>query len=905
MANRNVVFNIARTHEQLRQYSHAFRYYQQAREGETNPEEIAKIDAAIDKILPQVAVLHVITDPPGATVYVERKDLGPRGTTPRMLAYEPGDHTLIVELPGYRSQILESVHLEVGHPKTVHLALEKIVGTIVIGGIPASAEVRTDDPTAPASCQGPCRLEVSAGRHTLYINDPAHESWMREIDVVEGKFVSLRPTLTPQLGSLVVRADEREAIIEIDGKPVGFTPAVIDVGVGLRTVRVSKKGFVPVERTVQIRLKERVRLQVELEAVEEVIAASRRAEAVEDAPGSVTLVSHRELRAMGYPTIAEAIRGVRGVYVGDDRSYQGVGIRGLFMPGSYGNRVLVLLDGHPMNDNWIGSSYVGYDARTDIEDIDRLEVIRGPGSVLYGTNAFSGVINMVSRARQLPSSGSVGMSSSGSGVARARARATLRLGDDAGFWMSVAGARSEGRDFYFQEYDQPNDVPATDGVVRGLDGFQSGTMTGQAWWGPITWLGFVHSREKDLPTGAYDTIFADPRARQKDTRGMTELRVEPSISDDVHVLLRAHLDMYRFEGRYPYEEVNGGLGVDRYQGTWAGGEGRLILSPWSPLSVTLGGEGQRHFRVHQTAERNDGTHMDRSDPYSVAAGYGSVDVLPMTELRISAGSRFDWYSTFGTSVNPRFAVIVKPYEAGNLKLFAGKAFRAPSIYELYYNDGGRTQVESPDLRPETIYSPELQFTHRITESWSALVTGYANYVQDLIAVQGDATAASPAHYENSPSAILTLGAEASVRREWRHGWMLELSYAYQHSEYRQPSATSVPMRHVPNVPEQMGSIRTSAPIVQGALHAMTRLSVEGPRYDRYDRPGEPEQRRTEGAAIWDVVLSGQEQELGLRYAIGIYNVFDSRHRVPVSREFRQRSILQNGRTLLLSSTVDF
>ncbi|HQB47118.1 MAG TPA: TonB-dependent receptor, partial [Polyangiaceae bacterium] len=106
-------------------------------------------------------------------------------------------------------------------------------------------------------------------------------------------------------------------------------------------------------------------------------------------------------------------------------------------------------------------------------------------------------------------------------------------------------------------------------------------------------------------------------------------------------------------------------------------------------------------------------------------------------------------------------------------------------------------------------------------------------------------------------------------------------------------------------PEQMGSIRTSAPIVQGALHAMTRLSVEGPRYDRYDRPGEPEQRRTEGAAIWDVVLSGQEQELGLRYAIGIYNVFDSRHRVPVSREFRQRSILQNGRTLLLSSTVDF
>jgi outer membrane receptor protein involved in Fe transport len=904
--NRNVVFNIARTHEQMRQFSHAFRYYRQALEAETNPEEIARLEASIERILPQVAVLNVVTDPPGATVYLNRKDLGPRGQAPRMLAFDPGTHTVIAELPGHRPAVLEGVVLELGVQKNVQLRLERVIGTLEIQGLPPSAEVRADDPTAAPLCVGACNLELSPGRHTLYVNDPGHEQWMREVDVVARKSVKLRPDLNPLLGSLLVRTDEREALVEVDGKPVGFTPTVIDVGVGTRNVRVSKPGFSPEERSVEVRTKERSLLEFEMKLVEEVIAASRRAESVDDAPGSVSLISWKELRAMGYPTIAEAVRGVRGVYVGDDRSYKTIGMRGLFVPGNYGNRVLVLLDGHPMNDNWIGSSYVDYDARTDLEDVERLEVVRGPGSVLYGTNAFSGVINVVSRGRRSPTGGSVGASTNESGVGRARAMANVRFGENAGAWASVSGARSAGRDFHFPEYVQPSFDPGSDGMARGVDSFESGTVTGQAWWGPLTFLGFFHSREKHLPTGAFDTIFADPRTRHTDTRGMTELRIEPEISDELQVLVRGHLDWYRFEGKFPYEAADGGLGVDTYHGTWGGGEGRVVLSPVPALRLTLGGEGQRHFRVDQRGENENEVYLDRSDPYTVAAGYGSIDLVPVDAFRLSAGTRFDWYSTFGSSINPRVAIIAKPYRAGNLKLLTGKAFRAPSIYELYYNDGGQTQNPSPDLQPEVIYSPEIQFTHRFSDLWTGLVAGYANYVKDLIVVRGEGNQAVPTVYENSPSPLLTLGAEASVRREWRQGWMVELAYAYQRSRYLQEGSSTQPaLREVPNAPEHMGSLRASAPIVAGALIATTRLTVEGPRYDRFDREGDPPQERTDGAAIWDVVVSGQEQELGLRYAAGIYNAFDTRHRVPVSAELRQRTILQNGRTLLLSASVDF
>ena len=110
---------------------------------------------------------------------------------------------------------------------------------------------------------------------------------------------------------------------------------------------------------------------------------------------------------------------MRGIYISDDRGYQSLGFRGFGRPGAYGNRVLITMDGAPLNDDWLWSSYVGFDLRADLEDIDRIEVVRGPGSVLYGTSAFSGVVNLVTRARDVPTSREVSVSASAGSTARA------------------------------------------------------------------------------------------------------------------------------------------------------------------------------------------------------------------------------------------------------------------------------------------------------------------------------------------------------------------------------------------------------------------------------------------------------------------------------------------------------
>jgi outer membrane receptor protein involved in Fe transport len=717
--------------------------------------------------------------------------------------------------------------------------------------------------------------------------------------------LKLTPKLEGLTGTLVVNADERGAQIDVDGRPRAFTPAILTVPAGPHKVRISLRGFRTIEQDAQVRPNDETKIDLVLTQAEEVSAASRISESVEDAPSSVSIVRSEELRGMGYPTIVEALRGVRGVYVSDDRSYATVGFRGLGRLGDYGNRVLVLLDGQPTNDNWIGSSYVGFDARSDLADIDRIEVVRGPGSVLYGTNAFSGVINLVPRNVEGKSSAEIGMGVSEYGAGSGRGRVNVRLGNDAALWMSVAAARGSGRDFYFPEFGD---------TARNVDGFKSGTVNGRVTWKSFTATWLAQSRNKWVPTAEFEgVLFNDPRFQQVDTRGLLELRFEPEISSSLKLMSRAHVNYYNFRGFYPRDPADGGVEKDTFNGSWLGIEQRAVYSPVSMLRLTLGGETQVHYRVHQTVDDNTGPILDDDRPYQIQAAYGLADLSFTKDLRLSAGARLDHYSTFGSTINPRVALIVRPYEAGNLKIMAGRAFRAPSIYELYYNDGLATQRPSPDLRPETTISGEVEFSHRFSPTVVGTVATYGNFVNDLVVGRGAGTMADLSYYENSHAPVFTLGAEAEIRREWRQGWMLAASYAFQHSRYLPGgslsdifgSQDSPTLRRVPNAPEHLASVRGAVPILSHALLASTRISVEGPRFDRNEQIDDPPQGATDPAVIWDFVLSGEEQRWGLRYAFGLYNAFDWRYAVPVSNEFRQTSIVQNGRTLLASASVSF
>lgn len=143
--------------------------------------------------------------------------------------------------------------------------------------------------------------------------------------------------------------------------------------------------------------------------------------------------------------------------------------------------------------------------------------------------------------------------------------------------------------------------------------------------------------------------------------------------------------------------------------------------------------------------------------------------------------------------------------------------------------------------------------------------------------------------------------------------MVAAQYSYQKTRYLRSSSLgdlfslsrAEGLREVPNAPSHLASIKGGVPLLARALMLVSRLTFEGPRFDRNDRDGEAEQRQTAPAMLWDFVFSGAEPRWGLAWSVGVYNAFDAQWRVPVSAEYRQTTLPQLGRSLLANASIVF
>lgn len=912
--NRNVVYNIARTYARLGRYADAHRYYVDALEGETDAKTIADIREALAQIAPNVGVLRVETSPPGATIYIDRRDLGSRGRSPRPLALKPGRYQVLVELAGYETAESATVEVGQGQEVPVQLELKRILGTVhvdVEGG--PRATVHVGDEKAPSACTAPCDFTLPPGTYLLYFAAEGYQATPRQVLVAARQSVKTSARLKPLSGSLLVEADEKGAVVEVDGRRMGYTPAVIqNVTVGKRAVKVSMRGFRPVERTVEVKAGEQAELGgLRLEPLRQVSAVSRYVEEIDDAPSSLTVIDGQEIRAFGYPTVAEALRGSRGVYLSNDHMYWSAGIRGLGQPNDYGNRLLVLADGHATNDNILNSSYIGTDGRLDLGDVERIELVRGPGSLLYGTGAFSGLVNLVTRPRDEPTSANAAIGTWGNSVAHGRAGGKVNFADNAGMWASVSGSRSDGVELPVELID-PMDGQY-EATAHGVGSHRGISTAGHIYWESLEGQWFYHKRTQLSPVGAYATRFDDLGTGYTDERAFGELRFEPKLGDYVDLFTRAHVNHSFFHGYYKSLEGTPDL-VEDYYGSWFGGEARVLIKPLDELRILVGGEGQYHPNASmfgtelgpngEPLEDGSGTYLSEEQSYSFGAVYATLETNPVEWFRLNAGARVDIYSTFGPIVVPRGALIFKPTEGGVLKLMVGRAFRAPSVYELYYNDGGYSQVkaEDPDrgleLNPESVVTSEIEYSQHFLENWTALGAVHSSYVTNIITTVEDSP--DVIRYANSESPVLTIGGDVELRRDWRQGWMLAAFYSYERAQYLSPD-TPV-LEDDPRVaasPEHLAGIKGVVPIIETYFTIAARAALEAPR-----RINLATQDRTQWAVISDLALSGTAPSYGIHYVVGVYNMFDWRLDLPVVETYASRTLRQAGRTFMaeLSAT---
>ena len=868
--NRNVKFNIARCLEQLRLYDEAFRAWSELARGDAPPAERAAIQAAIDRLRPQLALLQVTTTPPGATIFVNRRDLGALGTTPRRLALAPGSATVLLDLSGYRS-VSVPVELAKGTEKQIAPTLERIYGAVVFRGLPPGATVRDGATDGPLLVVGAGPTRLVPGRHDLFVAAPAHAAARVTVDVPPDETTSVDVPLAPlpsPTGAVVVRANLDGALVRIDGREMGFSPAVIEgVPAGERLVEVEHEGRETFRATVTVETGRRAYLDVRLRREQPVVeAANKRLTPVEDAPASITVVTAEQIRALGYLTLADALRGVRGVISSNDRTYEALGFNGLSPPGDYTKRVLVLIDGHPYNDIVAGQGYVGHDFDVDLENVERIEVVRGPGSVLYGTGALFGVINVVTRRPAAGAQGDVAAQVGTLSTNIERATVTAR-GDTASVLASAAAYDSGGQ----------RDFPWSDGQTAvGADGerVRHADLVGRA--GPLSLRAGFNDRTKTVPTGVFATR-PDPGTTYRDARAYAELRLEEPVAT-ARVVARLSYDYGRFEGHYL--QVTPPDTRDDFRSQWVTGEARVELPTFGRHRLTIGAEALDQAEVKQRSfeDTPGGATYFASDATGwVLSGYAVDDWAVASKVSVNAGLRADDYAqSFGWTLNPRLAVIARPYAGGNTKVLVGRAFRAPSAYERFYNDMGVTQAPAGPLNPESILSAEIEHTHALDDDLHVTVAAFADQLSNMVVLGPSAGNPDVFTFANLTDPVRSTGADGEVA--WEPGGGAFVSFALSWQRTRVYAADGA--HPLANAPTAVGALRAIYPLVGAGLRVGTELVVD---VGRPTVTGDVAPDST----LWNVTLSGEAhfgRHLRVRYFGGVFNLLDDRSGYPVGAE---------------------
>ena len=628
--------------------------------------------------------------------------------------------------------------------------------------------------------------------------------------------------------------------------------------------------------------------------------ACRYDQKVTDAPAAVSVITADEIKRYGYRTLADILRSVRGFWVSNDRNYQYLGVRGFSRPGDYNSRVLLLIDGHRLNNGIYDQAPVGTDFPLDVDLIERVEVIRGPSSSLYGTSAFFGVLNVITRQgkdlKTVEAAGAAGTQESYGG------RLSYGTKLPGGVELLVSGSRysTEGDDrIYFSEFDR---LGYHNGIASNSDGDDWYSFFSKISFRDLTLSGLYGSREKQIPTGVYQTVFNDPRNRSTDSYGYLDLTYSRKWDTLWELSARVAYDNFYYRGTYIYSGETAGdpfiVNKDSAKGDWLTGELLLTSRVLENQTISAGFEDRYHLALEQRTYYEEPYEVlldDRRNP-NMTALFLQDEYHLLPNLTLIGGLRWDHYQSFGGTWSPRLAAVYKPFDMTVLKLIYGRAFRAPNVYEMYYDDGISYRGNS-ELQPERIRTAELVWEQYVGEHFRSSLSAYHYWIEQLITQQSEGGFII---YRNVDE-VQAQGLEAEAEVRWVDGLQGRVSYVLQRAEdHREDTGLT-------NSPRHQVKLNLNYPLMAQKLFAGGEFQYTSSRKTLLGRD-------SGSFFITNLTLFSQNLLKGLELSGTVYNLFDKRYRDPVAGELAidpeapelgLDTVRQDGRTFRAKLTYRF
>lgn len=612
----------------------------------------------------------------------------------------------------------------------------------------------------------------------------------------------------------------------------------------------------------------------------DVISASRFAQSVTEAPATVAVIGEAELRQRGYRNLAEALATLPGTYSSNDRAYTFLGIRGFNRPGDYGSRILLLTDGARRNDPVYDQASFGNEAPIEMDWVKRLELVSGPASAVYGSNALFGTVNAVMLSGGDINGSRVMLETGTNNSKRLGLVAGQKLDGDREWILGFAAYKAKGGDLYYPEFDNGS----TDGHARGLDGEAYEKAYAKFRWGNWRLTGNYSARKKDVPTAWYEANFGEKGTWTRDESGLIDLRYESDANQTWQPSFRVFAGRYRFDGAYRYAPASDTK--DYAAADWLGSEFHMAYTGLAQHRLLFGLDAQWNTRVEQRYFELDPLNdiLNTNNPSRRTSLFVQDEWRFQPNWLLNVGLRHDKDRDFAAVTSPRVALIWDATQRLSLKAMIGKAYRVPNAYERFYNDGGVSQLGNPALQPEHIASTELAANYRFGQSGRIGISAYRNKMRDLI---DQATDSSGVIRFTNQNQVRAQGVELDAENQWTGGYRLRGSIAWQQSQLENGTT-------LVNSPRLMGKLVFGLPVAVGWTASGEVIGMSSRRGDNGPVPG---------YGIVNLSLSSTPVARLGQFSVSIYNLGDRRYSDPTSTTLIQRAIQQDGRQFRLNWTL--
>lgn len=602
--------------------------------------------------------------------------------------------------------------------------------------------------------------------------------------------------------------------------------------------------------------------------------------------GSVgSVVTEEDIRAFGYRNLSDILRSLPGLYVSYDRSYSYLASRGYGNVGDWNSRILFLVDGHRINENIYDSAYIGNDFLLDVDLIERVEYVAGPAAaMLYGNNAFLGVVNVISKNGLLANGSEVALGAGSAGTYQARWSHGKRFESGLDVLLSVSRYDSDGSNL---------DLPELGGRANGLDWERASRAFAKFSYGGLRLEMAGVERRKGVPNAAYQQVFNDPRSATWDDQGFVSLTYNHALGNDSAISGRLFHGRYDYrqdfvlEGTLPGEAL---LYRDLANGRWWGGEFKYVSAQLGPHKLLVGADFQRNSARDQSAGYV-GAPLDLDDKRSSTAwGLYVHDEWALAEsFRLGLGGRFDHTALGESEFHPRLAATYQWLPQTTVKLQYGEAFRPPNVFELYYGDGV-TYVPNPALKSETTRTTEAVLEHRWGSGDRSVLTLFHTRVNDLIDYVLLSSPAGAYQLQNLRD-VTVKGLEAVQQFYLDSGGVVTASYNWQRARDASGEA-------VQNSPRQMAKLNWRQPLGGSDLQLGTELQCMGQR-------SSVEGTHVPGVCVVNAALSGRWQRQ-TDWSVGLRNLGNRTVDDPSSSALLPLTrVRQDGRTWFAQATHRF